>query len=62
MKPIRDEVMNAACGGNLTLLRELAGRGADFNEIDSIGETLFDEILTDLCIEERPYRCCADVA
>lgn len=56
MKPTYDEICKAACEGNLPLLRELAHRGADLNEVNSSGDTLLDDVLTDLCIEERPYR------
>lgn len=56
MKPSRKEVCDAAYAGDLKLLRELAARGADLNEIESGEESLLKDVISDLNMDAKPYR------
>lgn len=55
MKPSRDEVYEAACDGNIPLLRELVSRGADLNEIQN-GDTFLEDVISSMEIDEKPYK------
>ena len=56
MKPAREKIVEAAHSGNLALLRLLAQRGADFNEVCPYGDSLLEEIVSGLGGEGKPYK------
>ncbi len=53
--PTRNEVLDAAISGNKKLLKKLAGRGADLNEIEN-GEVLLEDIMSELYNGSKPYK------
>jgi len=56
MKPSRQEILQAAFKGDVALLRELAHRGADFNQSDPGEWTLLEEAVLNLCVDVEPFR------
>jgi hypothetical protein len=54
MKPSREEILQAALNGDVALLHALAERGADFNSIEMW--TLLEEVVLNLCVDEKPFR------
>lgn len=56
MKPTRKEISDAAYEGNIALLKEYASKGADFNEVEDNGDSIFEDIIFDLCVDEKPFR------
>lgn len=56
MQPTRKQVSDAAYSGDLCLLREYAQQGADLNEVEDGGDSLLEDIISNLCCDEKPYR------
>jgi ankyrin repeat protein len=56
MVPSFDDIEAAACDGDLERIRILASRGANLNEVGSMGETLLETVISNLCLEKKPYR------
>jgi ankyrin repeat protein len=56
MKPTRDEIFQAAISGEFDLLRALSKDGADFNEFGPYGDSLLEDIISILQVEEKPFQ------
>ena len=54
--PTRKDICDAAYEGDIDRLRQLASEGADLNETNEYGETIFDEIMSNLTIDDKEFR------